>query len=102
MVFRTALIHPKMVMNKRKSASEYGYCTICKCYFNPNNRVEHCEDCGVCFENMDHHCVWMGKCIAKNNTRSFYGMLIDIGIFYAYMIYCTIVFAIDEKRNRNK
>ena len=94
---KAALVHPKVVMNKKKTNTEYGYCSFCKCFFNPYNRVEHCEDCGVCFEKMDHHCIWMGKCVAKNNTRAFYGMLIDTGIFYAYIIYCTIMMAKSKK-----
>ena len=102
LVLRTALIHPKVVMNKKKTLNEYGYCTFCKCYFNPYNRVEHCEDCGVCVEKMDHHCVWVGKCVAKNNTTSFYGMLVDIGIFYVFIIYCVITMVIEKKKNKQK
>ena len=100
-VFKTALIHPQVVMNKKKTPDEYGYCTFCKCYFNPYNRVEHCEDCGVCIERMDHHCIWVGKCVAKNNTLSFYSMLIDVGIFYAFIIYCVIMMALDKKQKKN-
>ena len=96
-VLYTALVHPQVVMNKKKTINEYGYCTLCKCYFNPYNRVEHCDDCGVCVEKMDHHCIWVGKCVAKNNTRSFYGMLIDVGIFYVYIIYCVIVMSLEKK-----
>ena len=98
-VLKTALVHPQAVMNKKKTFNEYGFCTFCQCYFNPYNKVEHCSDCGLCFEKMDHHCVWVGKCVAKNNTRSFYAMLIDVGIFYVYIIYCVIAMTL-EKKNR--
>ena len=101
-ILQTALIHPQVVMNKKKTPNEYGYCTFCKCYFNPYNRVEHCEDCGVCVEGMDHHCIWVGKCVAKNNTRSFYSMLIDVGIFYVFIIYCVIITVIDKKQKKVK
>ena len=100
-ILRTALIHPKLVMNKKKTDREYGYCTFCHCYFDPYNKVEHCSDCGVCFEKMDHHCIWVGKCVAKNNTRSFYGMLIDIVIFYAFIIYVVIIITL-ERKNKKK
>lgn len=99
-VFRTALIHPQVVMNKKKTVDNYGFCTFCKCYFNPYNGVEHCDSCGVCVEKMDHHCIWVGKCVAKNNTRSFYAMLVDVGIFYAFIIYCVIMMALDKKKNK--
>ena len=101
-VFRTALIHPQVVMNKKKNINDYGFCTFCKCYFNPYNGVEHCDSCGVCVEKMDHHCIWVGKCVAKNNTRSFYAMLADIGIFYIFIIYCVVAMAFDKKYNKSK
>ena len=95
LVFCTSLVHPQIIMNKKKNTQEYGFCNICKVYYNPYDKVEHCDMCKVCLPKMDHHCVWMGKCIANENTKYFYGTLIDIGIFYAYIIYCVISFAIN-------
>ena len=93
LVFCTSLVHPQIIMNKKKNTQEYGFCNICKVY--PYDKVDHCDMCKVCLTKMDHHCVWMGKCIANENTKYFYGTLIDIGIFYAYIIYCVISFAIN-------
>jgi len=89
-VYCAALIHPKVVMNKNKSFNEYEYCYSCKVFFNPKNKVIHCNTCGVCYEKMDHHCLWVGKCVAKNNTFYFYGMIVSICIFYGYIIFCSI------------
>ena len=99
-VLCAVLIHPKVVMNRKKNPNEYGYCTICKAYYNPYNKVEHCPDCEVCFEKMDHHCIWVGKCVAKNNTFYFYGMIVDIIIFYIYIIYCAILITLEKKKNK--
>ena len=98
-VIKTALTHVEVVMNKKKTFNEYGFCTFCQCYFNPYNKVEHCSDCGLCFEKMDHHCVWVGKCVAKNNTRSFYAMLIDVGIFYTFIIYCVVAIVLEKRKS---
>ena len=98
----TALIHQPNIMNKKKNTQDYGFCNICKVYFNPYEKVEHCSICGVCFPKMDHHCVWMGKCVANKNTKYFYATLIDVGIFYIYIIYCVIVYVIDENSRKNK
>ena len=97
-VLCAALIHPKVVMNKIKNPNEYGYCTLCKAYYNPYNKVEHCPECEVCFEKMDHHCIWVGKCVAKNNAFYFYGMIVDIVIFYIYIIYCAILVALEKRK----
>ena len=97
LVIKTALTHVQVVMNKKKSIDTGGFCSICNVYFNPNNKVEHCRFCGVCIEKMDHHCVWMGKCVAKNNTFYFYAMIFDLGLIYAYVIFCGIYMAITKK-----
>ena len=30
------------------------------------------SDCDVCFLELDHHCPFMGTCVAKNNLYPFY------------------------------
>ena len=96
-VICTSLIHPNIIMNKKKNSQEYGFCSICKVYYNPYEKVEHCHMCGVCMPKMDHHCVWMGKCVANKNVMFFYGTLVDVGIFYLYIIFCAVLYAIGSK-----
>jgi len=96
-VIKTALTHVEVVMNKKKNVDTGGFCSICNVYFNPNNKVEHCRFCGVCIEKMDHHCVWMGKCVAKNNTFYFYAMIANLVVIYAYAIFCGIYMALTKK-----
>ena len=92
-LFKTALTHVKVIMNKKQSIEDIAFCNICKVYFNPNNKVEHCKFCKVCVEKMDHHCAWMGKCVAKNNTFHFYAMILNYRLFlylYFYMCYLEV------------
>ena len=56
----------------------------------------HCSKCNICVEKMDHHCVWVGKCVAKNNTLYFYGMIVQVVILYIYIIICGIFMAINK------
>ncbi|KAG0439511.1 Palmitoyltransferase ZDHHC16B [Dictyocoela muelleri] len=32
----------------------------------------HCEICNECFYKRDHHCMWIGRCVAHDNSREYY------------------------------
>ena len=84
---RCALINPGIVQKKNIDINNMEYCNICQVYYNNDKKVKHCNFCNICVEKMDHHCVWVGKCVAKNNIFSFYAMLTSIGFIYAYIVY---------------
>ena len=65
----------------------------------PSN-VEHCNMCGICVENIDHNCIWVGKCVGKNNKFSFDAMLFSIGLFYAYIILIVFLKYVFTKKNK--
>ncbi|CAG9321408.1 unnamed protein product [Blepharisma stoltei] len=60
------------------------YCE--RCEIVKNARTTHCDECGVCIDEYDHHCPWTSKCIGKNNLIFFYGFLIGL--------LCTFIFVI--------
>ena len=47
-----------------------------KCFVMRERGTQHCYDCGLCVEQLDHHCPWSGKCIGKGNIRPFQRKLI--------------------------
>ena len=89
---RTALINPGIEINKIQDDIHYKFCQFCKIYYNPDEKVYHCRLCNVCIKRLDHHCVWIGKCVGKFNICSFYEMIIVVAILYLYIIICVIIF----------
>ena len=45
------------------------FCTFCDGYKPP--RSHHCRKCNRCCMKMDHHCIWLGKCVGFRNQASF-------------------------------
>ena len=103
-VNKTAITNPGIILNKnnRKNC----LCDICKVYYDENEKVKHCRFCGVCVEKMDHHCIWMGKCIGKYNKKSFYAMIVWVVLTYLYVVICFFWFYIQGAnkllKNKNK
>ena len=92
LVNRAALIHPEIVLNKEPDSHNCSFCNICKVYYNPGDKVEHCSLCKVCIKKCDHHCVWIGKCVGKNNFRAFIEMILGVLMTYIYLIICILIF----------
>jgi hypothetical protein len=49
------------------------FCNDCRIETTPD--MYHCEDCLVCIEDYDHHCVFFSKCIGGGNLKCFWGSM---------------------------
>ena len=86
----TALLNPGIVIC---DAHEYNlatksnnpYCQSCNMFLDI--QADHCDDCGVCMAQIDHHCPLFGKCIAKGNLVTFYLFMLGLGLFFLYSVF---------------
>ena len=66
---------------------EEGTAFTCKRCLTPKEaRAIHCEDCDICIEGLDHHCIWVGKCVGKKNLRLFYVFVGSVPLFMVFVM----------------
>ena len=67
--------------------NDYYFCEYCGFYLKKCSYGSHCEICQICIEKHDHHCVWTGHCIGKNNKISFYIFIASVFCLIFYFGY---------------
>ena len=74
--------------------SNHLYCHRCKIVARKDIATEHCDYCDYCVEELDHHCPWSSKCIAKGNILYFkiflsMTVVLTVYVFLAAMFYAS-------------
>ena len=64
--------------------NDYYFCDYCRFYLRKTSYGSHCDLCDICIEKYDHHCMWTGHCIGKNNKITFYIFVPSIFILLFY------------------
>lgn len=62
----------------------YWWCRWCHMIQPP--RAKHCRDCDCCVLREDHHCPFLNNCIGERNYAFFYGFVVSLIIFGAYVV----------------
>lgn len=70
--------------NDKEELEDEHFCNICQVYYR--NNTQHCDDCGVCIVDYDHHCPWTSKCIGKGNICFFYNFLVGVLLSFIFCI----------------
>ena len=70
--------------------NDYYFCDYCRFYMRKTSFGSHCDLCDICIENYDHHCVWTGHCIGKNNKITFLVFVPSIFIFLFYIAFAFV------------
>ena len=85
----TAIInpgYPRNTIGKRLGLpkNDYYFCEYCQFYLKKIAFGTHCDLCDICIEKYDHHCMWTGHCIGKNNKITF---IIFVPSIFSLLIY---------------
>lgn len=65
-----------------------------RCNSRRPNSASHCYECGLCIDEIDHHCPWTGKCIAKKNLKTFHAFLWALTLHIVFVVLMVIVSAV--------
>lgn len=71
----------KRIKDEYKDLSRFKNCKNCNIYVPKYLKPNHCEFCGICIENKNHHDFIIGKCVGKNTCLIHFLCLI-LFIFY--------------------
>ena len=66
-----------LIENDNKNEIDLWYYCI-KCQVKKEMNSNHCYFCDECYSDFDHHCIWLNKCIGKNNKKLFYCLIVII------------------------
>lgn len=69
-----------------------------KCDMERPITATHCYECGLCVNDLDHHCPWTGKCIAENNLRPFYWFLGALAFHMTFLFIAFMYYAVSNSR----
>ena len=58
-------------------------CFICRNRFP--KRGYHCDTCGTCIEQYDHHCTWINNCVGKRNIARFVIFIVMLVVSLAFI-----------------
>ena len=76
---------------------------FCKvCLLDTPATTYHCDDCEVCIDDYDHHCVFFSKCIGGGNIYPFWGSMAGLGVNFIIVICILISTGLAERPSVGK
>lgn len=97
----TALKNPGIIedyVEDELKLEENKICIKCKAVMVKNS--QHCDDCGLCIREYDHHCPLSGKCIGQGNIIPFYVFITTVFLAIIYFAFwCISIIAVAKRRD---
>jgi len=87
---------------KEADKKYFEVCEICNIIVDCSDDVRHCTECNICVKKIDHHCYWVGKCIAKNNYFTFQMFTFTTLLYYVWYAIVFVVWAIIKMAKAKK
>ena len=75
------------LLNENKNLIKYCY----KCFVLKTKNSKHCIICNKCYDNFDHHCYWINKCVAGRNYLLFLFFLIETFLYLGIVLVIAIL-----------
>ena len=97
----TLVLNPGIIYNQKNEGINNEnkiYCFECRFqYPHLDQKLTHCENCGVCVYGRDHHCDVFGKCVGKNNLSVFSTFSISVCILLIFNFVSMGIILVSEK-----
>ena len=78
---------------------KYIKCRKCNIIVPEKLKINHCPYCEVCIIKHDHHCIWTGKCIGKNNIIFFFIFTFSLFLFILISFLNIFIYLIQKVRH---